>query len=278
MNQQQPPQSPALEQRLNEMAEQMRLVQQQNQQLRGIIDHMAAQQRQPQPPPQAPEPEGPSAFTPEVESALRGMFKKEFDKFHKTAVEPIVQKTGQFTNYIAERNDLLEFQLRYRSDTYDKYKDKIENLRTQRAQAGYPITREEAFKLIRYEETDKKPQQNPAPAQPQGPAYDPYLQRVVSPQAGESVMQHQSYHQDPANQQPPAQQQPQQNYQQQVQQNPHQTQQIPVQNQGDDFNLPPAVMNQGVKASPQAPISGLTLDTDAKALAAWEQKYGDVPL
>lgn len=240
--------------RLNEIMEEMRKMRDENQRLRGTIDHIYAQQNQRQ---QQPQEQDQPLFEPQIEQALEKKIRK--------MVEPVAQQSRNQMGMLYDKNDLLEFQLRYGPENYNKYSDKIETLRQQATHQGKYLTREEAYKLVYFEETNKKPQQKPVEAQPNAvaPQFDPYTGMVMQPQT-----QPQQAPQQPA-------QQPQQVQPQVPQQQPQQiqTQQQPA----EDFNLPMDVATSGSRQQPVV-TRGLDLTTEDRGLDAWADKYGDVPL
>lgn len=153
--------------RLDEMMQNFRRLEQDNQRLRGTVDALMA--RQPVQP--TPEPEGP--FQPEVERALQARFEREMAK----RFAPIEQQTKQAIGALADQNDHLKFSLRYGADVYEKFQDKIERVREERSRAGQWVSREDAYRLVYFDENGKKPAVNPATvpqAAPQAPALDPY--------------------------------------------------------------------------------------------------------
>lgn len=243
---------PVPDHRLNEMMEQMRLMREENLQMRNALNNLYSRQ--------APAPTNPEQPLFEEKTA------QALEKFIQKKLDPIVSQTKNQTGMLIDRNDLLEFQQRYGVKKYDEYAQKIEGLRQQAIQQGRYMTREEAYKLVYFEESNKKAQQTPeAPQAPQGPTYDPYLGQWINPPAAPQAA---------APVVPPAQVQPGQ------QQPPAQAQQQvtpPVQTQ--DFQLPPDFMSPGAKVAPTGAVPRMELgQVDEQGLAAFETKFGDVPL
>lgn len=244
--------------RIQEMQEQLRKLADENRQLRGTIDTVYAnqmQRQQPQPTDEKP------LFEPQIENALEKKIKK--------MVDPVAAKYQQQIGMLYDRNDQMDFQLRYGADTYQKYADKIEAIRQQNHQQGRWVSREEAYKLAHFEETNRKPKQNPHPGEqrPTGPTFDPYTGMMI--QAPQAVQPQAPAPQPAAPQQPG--QQP-----QQVQAQPQQQPQAPLGQ--EDFGLP-ADMVAPQSGAPTAPSQGLSLSVpDEKGLTAFLDKYGDVPL
>jgi hypothetical protein len=265
--------------RQDEWREEMRVLREQNQQLRSTLDQVMLRQQQPQTQ-QVPEE---TPFDPKVDEAIKSRFKSLLS-----------QETAQFKNaigFLTEQNDQLRFQQMYGVDTYNKYKDKIKSVRDERTRMGQYVTHEDAYKYVAYDETQRKPQQKPEPAQ--SPVFDSYLGRFLTP---EEIKQNPALQQAQPAQQPMQQQQrPMQQMQQPMQQQMQpgiqqeypqpnfpqpnrQQQQIPRDPQNADFGLPPVgTPNPGVMGGAQ-PQSRLDLTTTDKGLEAFADKYGDIPL
>jgi hypothetical protein len=263
--------------RLQEMQSQMRQMAEENKRLRNTFDQMMIQQRQPAQQQQ----EQKSPFAPEVDSAIEQKF--------RALVQPIVHQTQQTIGSLIDQNDQLRFNQTYGGETYQKYSDRIERLREDRGRMGQYVSREDAYKHIYFEETNKKPQIKPEPPKaPTGPQFDPYTGRVLLSPESEQVDPNQ-IPQDPN--QPQALQQPNQMQPNQIQQqnfqamNPNQQYQQPMQQQQQvqQQELPPlpqASMNpsSAPMASSQGRIGNLDLETDNRNLDTWANKYGDIPL
>ena len=259
MNQVNPNQVP--DHRMSEMAEQLRKMREENSQLRNTINQVYQRQMAP-PPPQRKE----SPFDPKVDQALtervKDMFSEQF--------EPQIKKYEQSIGYLHDKNDALEFQLKWGKEAVEKYGPKIEEIRKVAEQQGRWLPREEAYKHIFFEETARKPQ--PKPQAQQAPAFDPYLQKWSAQEPTQEATQppvDPTQVVQPPPQAPQYQQQPPQFPQQQVQQQQMQ-QQMP--------SLPPMVNHAPVQTNPISGAPSLDLTSDEAALAVWEKKFGDQEL
>jgi hypothetical protein len=246
--------------RFQEMQQQMRQMEQQNMQLRQMLDQVMLQGQQRQQVPQ----EEQSPFDDKVDQAL----KKRFQQL----LQPELKKVEYAVGALTEENDMLRFSLRYGQDKLEKYNDKIERLRQDRQRAGQWVSREDAYKHIYFEETNRKAQPNPQAAQvpaQTGPIYDPYTGQMINPPGMPA--------QSPLQPAPPAQapQAPQQQWQQAPQaQAPQQQEEVlaPVLPPAG-FN--PAGANQGGQRQGQVNIG---IESGSQDLDAWADKFGDVPL
>lgn len=260
--QQQPPNGGQVpDYRLQEMAEQLRRLDEENRRMRGMLDQVAARPVVQQPPPQEER-----LFDEPVDRAL--------DKKMQKAMTPVVEQFKNQIGMLYDQNDLLRFQQMYGADTYDKYKDKVERIREERQRFGQYVSREDAYKHVFYEETSKKAGLKPEPpvVQPQatGPQIDPYTGMLMNPA--------------PAQEQAPA-LPPLQGQQTQPPTQPgFNPQQAPAPQappQAPSFpTLPPAGMSPATTTQPPAnPSSGpLSIGADIRDLDAWANKYGDIPL
>lgn len=291
--------------RITEMAEKLRQMELQNTQLRTQID-MLAQRNQPQQ--NSNEPDPGAAFQPEVKSAL--------DKFIETKMQSrLSQLDTQYRQQIGmlyDRLDEANYQLKYGGDKYKDLAPKVEQLRQQYQAQNQYITREEALRIVHFEESGKK-QLNPDPAQtaPQkkDPVFDPYFNTFVDPDTRMPVKPHtpgseadiENQMQNPAQQQfnqqgqppaqgwqPPQQQAPQQpqgpqygNYQP-GQYQPQAQSTHPYQNPyGQQFQLPGQGVNNPAPPTHQAHGNRrveLSLEATDADLEAFEKQFGDIPL
>ena len=228
--------------RFQELQEQLRKMEQQNQQFRHTMDQVLLQRNQP-PPPQEEEP-----FKPEVSSALEKKIKK--------MLEPETARFKQTVGYLAEENDSLKFIQKFGYETAEKYGDKIKSVRDEANMMGKYLTREEAYQRVYFDENSKKAQ--PKPEAAKAPRFDPYLKAWTQETQPETPAAPQQEPQEPQAPQASAQVQP------------------PPQ---ESFALPPmGPVNTPTMAASPTKVTGLSLETDAKAMEAWEKKYGDVPL
>lgn len=241
--------------RLDEVMQRLRAFESENMRLRGTVD---ALMQRPQAQASQPEPEE-SPFQPEVERALQVRFEREMAK----RFAPIEQQTKQAIGALADQNDHLKFALRYGQDTWEKFQDKIERVREERSRAGQWVSREDAYRLVYFDEHGKKPAVTPqtAPAAAQTPALDPYT-GLMREQAAEDT---QAQNAPPAVPFQPAAQVP-------PVQAPAQTPLPP---------LPPQSMAPMAPstAQTQTQVPGkLDVAMGSPELTAWADKYGDIPL
>lgn len=276
--------------RVDEMLEQMKQLQAQNQQLRQLIDQTAR--------PNTQQPK--SAFNPEVEAALRQFVQQELN--------PMAEQMRQQVGMLYEATDEANYKLKYSDPKFSQYNDKVEKLRQEQQRQGRWVPREEALKMVYFEETGKKaPAAAQAPA-PQQPVFDPYFNAMVDPATGKPVSmsapqpgaeegqqqnwQQQGQQQPPQyQQQPPAWQQP----QQQQQQAPQNYQPQPTGFQrppsgysahpyANPYGQPPQLPNQGVNSqmpsdqSQRGAPQALSLESSDADLEAFANRFGDVPL
>lgn len=238
--------------RLDEMMQNFRRLEQDNQRLRGTVDALMA--RQPVQP--TPEPEE-SPFQPEVERALQARFEREMAK----RFAPIEQQTKQAIGALADQNDHLKFSLRYGADVYEKFQDKIERVREERSRAGQWVSREDAYRLVYFDENGKKPAVNPATvpqAAPQAPALDPYTGLIRGTAMPETPAKEAAAPFQPA--QPPQVVAP---------------EQTPLPALPPQSVAPPAA--SVTQNQTQVP-SKLDVSMASPELDAWATKYGDIPL
>ena len=241
--------------RLDEIMQKLRAFESENMRLRGTVDALMTRQQAPM---QAPEPEE-SPFQPEVERALNQRFEREMAK----RFAPIEQQTKQAIGALADQNDHLKFALRYGQDTWEKFQDKIERVREERSRAGQWVSREDAYRLVYFDEHGKKPAVTPqsVPAVPQAPAFDPYTGVMREPVAAATQAQDES---TAAPLQPQA--------QAPSVQAPAQTPLPP---------LPPQTQAPMQHSTPQTQTqvpSKLDVAMGSPELSAWADKYGDIPL
>lgn len=305
MNRQQPPQMPVNQQqnqvpdhRIDEMQRQLQELKLQNTQLRTTVDFLKQGPQQGQPTNEQP------LFKPEVEQAIM--------KVVQQRLQPMEQHFRQQVGFLADQLDESRFQLNYGNEKFKPYIPKVEQVRQQALAENRYITREEALRLVYFEETGKKnvepqPPQNQPPAQPK---FDPYFGTMVDPATGKPIAPQTSgfapeeqVDQNGNPMQPPVHnmQQPQQPQQMPWQQPPPQGMTQPQQFQGygpgamppqnvgnhpngnaygQHFQLPSQGVNQ-----PMAPAhqqgngrAALSLDSSDADLQAFEQNFGDIPL
>jgi hypothetical protein len=228
--------------RFDEILDRVRALEDQNNQLRGTLDAVYTKQQQAQQPQQQEE----SPFEPGTRKAIQQEFQKLLDKEKQTF--------GQQLGHLYDRNDELAFQVKY-GQKYGSYSDRIDRVRQERARQGAFISREDALKLVVFEETGRKPQ--PTATKPTTPVLDPYTQRIVEPEVTTE--------------------EPQMATTTEVDLNDFQPTQPMTQQRMQEPELPPAAIMTGApvnRGSVSAPK--LSLDSDEKALAAWEQKHGDI--
>lgn len=239
--------------RLDEMMQRMRELANENSKLRGTVEAIMAQRQQSAP----VETQEESPFQPEVERALQLKMDREFNK----RMQPLQEQTRQSFGALADQNDYLRFSLQYGADTYDKAKDKIERVREERSRNGQWVSREDAYRLIYFDEHGKKPAAAPAsvPKADAVPAIDPYTGMYKEPLVSADPLAQQAAPVAPAPAAPSLQAQPQES-------------QVPA--------LPPQsvtpIMSQGQAATPVP--RNLDVAMGAAELDSWATKYGDIPL
>lgn len=266
-NNQQPQQStPQVpDQRFNEIQAQVRELREQNVALRNQVDMFAKMSR-----PNA-QPEQKQIFQPDVDQALTQKFQQ--------MLQPIQQQVTQAIGMQHDRIDRTEFQSKYSNSPLKEYMPEVERIMEDNKLQNRWIPREQVIQYVHFQQTGRKaqePTQQSAPAQPQA-TYNPYLGQWTGPDGKPTA--------------PPAQAvQPQglppqsvEMVQPQTQQaSPVQQVQQPASNQyvpNQTPNLPPSTPPpQSVAAMSQTQAIGLDLKADDKALNAWADKYGDVPL
>lgn len=301
MYQQQPPQTPPNPQgtegqapqgnvpdhRLEEIMQKMRTLELQNTQLRTQIDYMTNKGQQPGQPGQQQQQ---SPFKPEVQQAISDLVNQRLE-----------QERTQFRQQIGmlyDQLDAVNFTTKYSGDKYSKFHSKVDQLRQEYQARNQYITREDALRMVYFEETGKKdmqPQPQPQAApQPQAPVYDPYFQTWVDPQTGRPVPPQQTVAQedDELQQPPPAQQPWAQAPQAPTPQAQPAGQFVPGQRMptgsnhphgnayGQTFKLPNQGVNQPATPTHQAQSARapLSLESSDDDLAAFEKNFGDIPL
>lgn len=282
-NQQQVP-----DHRLNELMERIRQLELQNTQLRTTVDFVTKGNKQQQPPQE-------SAFKPDVEKALVDIIRRELNPFQ----EQVKNQVG----LVFDATDEAKFRLQYSDPKYAKYHAKVDQMRKEYEAQGRWIPREEALRIVYFEETGKKAAGEPqAPAAQPQPKFDPYFGTMVDPTTGLPMTAEQMKAlQPPAEpdqfgQQPPP-QQVQQPWPQQQPQPQQQWTQAP-QNQGyppggqrpghnlnpnhpmaNPFGLPSQGVNQPAPAQRQAAVpTQISLESSDADLEAFADKFGDIPL
>ena len=281
--------------RIEEVMNKMRQLELQNSQLRGQIEYMAGQgkgQTQGQQPP-------PSPFKPEVQA--------EIEKIVNGRLEQERVGFRQQIGMLYDQVDQVNFATKYSNDKFSKFHGKVEQLRQEYQARNQYITREDALRMVYFEETGTKapavaPVQQAAPATKQ-PVYDPYFQQYVDPDTGKPVAPPAlQTAEDPAAPAPQAQwQQPPPAAQQQWNQAPQapapQAQptggNYPGQRMqpgaahpntnpfGQTFQLPNQGVNQQATPTHQAAANArnpLSLESSDADLAAFENQFGDIPL
>lgn len=283
-----PPQNPMPDHRLQEMQERLRTLELQNQQLRTSMDYVTRGQQNPQAPATQQ-----SKFNPEVETAIRDLVQAQ--------LAPIHTQYRQQIGFLADKLDQANFDLHYGGDKFAPYRDKVEHLRQREQAQGRYISREDALRMVYFEETGRKnvqPQQPQQPAQEQAqqqPKFDPFFNAYVDPKTGLPLQ--------PGQQAQPEQQPPQPGAEQQVEvpQNPQQQFNQPPANQpqfgqmqpgvpqqgqhpygnayGQQFQLPNQGVNTPAMSSQPNARAPLDLATASAAdLEAFEKQFGDIPL
>lgn len=265
---------------MDEMQERFRTMELQNAQLRAQIDMMAKQARG-----QAPTEPKKQLFQPEVEQALNQLVEER--------LRPIHDQYRNQLGYLADQLDQTKFQSQYGGDKYQKFTPKVEQLRQQYQAQGQYISREDALRMVYFEETAKKnltpdPIQPAQPATPPAPVYDPYFKAYVDPTTGKPITDMSQFAppETPAPAAPqapvmPQQQPPVQAYGQHPPQAPNAQYQQPVaQAPAQQFVLPGQGVNQPAAATHQSanPRQALDLYSSEADLEAFENSFGDIPL
>jgi hypothetical protein len=288
-NNQNPNQVP--DERLTQMANRLRDLENQNNQLRGQVDFLARGTQQPQQQKQ-------SKFSPDVEAAITERVQE--------IVAPIQEQLRNTQGYMHDQVDHVTFMQKYNKPQYEKYLEQVENVRREAQAQGRWIPREQALQYVYFNETGKKPApentQQVTPAQ-DVPVYDTFLGQYVNSKGQvvdpPNVVDADKALQQAAQQQPvqqpqqmgmPVQQAAQQFQQQPVQQQqwpaqqqqmqPQQFQQQPVQQQQPGFQLPNQNPPDQARVASPAPGQhfGIDLTSSDQALDQWGNKYGDIPL
>jgi hypothetical protein len=290
-NPQMPPSGQLPTHRTDEIAERLRQMETENANLRGQVN-MMAQQFKPQP--QQPQAPVESPFDEAVDRALN----QKIQQVLTQTISPLQEQVTQQIGYLVDKNDELAFNQSYSGDRFSKYKDKVESVRREYETKGKYIPREEALRIVYFEETGKKAQpENPAPVT-QEPKFDPYFGKMVNPETGKPLTEEEiaNYNtpqaapptEQPVDQyaQPPAYNQPQAPQAPAFQ--PMPTGMQPPVNQNHPNNnpfqgmgeLPPQGMNQPYGEQPTQQANALNLDVYASddQLQAFDNKFGDVPL
>lgn len=253
--------------RQEEFAEKLRRLEEQNQQLRGQIDFMARSQSG-----QSQEPEE-SVFEPQVQEAI--------NKQVKRMLEPMQQEFRQRIGYLMDRNDELSFNLNYGGEKFAKYHSKVEDVRRQAQAEGRYIPREEALRMVYFEETGKKAQPEPQETQKPEPKYDPYFGQMVDPETGLPIKEGQ---QDPfAEPQAPQQFQQPQHTPQTPQYGQYQPGEVPrgTNPMSNPFGQAPRMPQdqppQGMAPDRNQPVRReIGLEASDSELAAFENAFGDI--
>jgi hypothetical protein len=263
----QPQAAPVPDHRIDDMMKRFRTMEQENAQLRGQIDMLSRGPQQ-----QAQKTESP--FEPKVEEALNGLIASKFGEF-KTA------------GFLYDKTDELNFNHKYGSERFQKFHEKVEDIRKERQRQGTWVSREEALRIAHFEQTGRKPHPDKQEAQPvtNAPVYDPYLQTWIDPQSQKPVdpPQINAQGQPQAPQVPQAQAQPAPfNPQSQVQQVPQQEFAPREHQQGVPAEVPFQLPNQAVTPQgvppQQTQHQQIDVDSSSEDLAAWAETYGDVNL
>jgi len=274
------------EHRQDDVADRLRQIENENNQLRGQINMMAQNLKQPAAPTQEPAFESPfdenvdQALTKKIQHAIQGI------------INPMQEKMTNQIGFLVDQNDSLKYNQSYSGDRFSKYKDKVESLRQDYQTRGQYIPREEALRIVYFEETGKKAAAAPPTPTTQEPKFDPYFGTMVNPETGapltpEEMINHQNT-QQPAPVAQPAQpiQMNQMNQQPAAQvpapptafspQQPQNTQ-APFPGMGE---LPQQGMNQPHGGEQQTAPSNQSFDVYASddQLQAFENKFGDIPL
>lgn len=283
------PNSNVPDHRLDELTRRLRDLELQNTQLRTTINHLNPQNQQ-----QTPAEDPASQFDPKVKSAIEALV--------QSRLRPIQEQYSNAVGNLYDQVDRVQFETQYGGEKFKKYIPRVEELRQEQVAQGRYITREEALRLVFFEEEGRRAQPNPKQDAPQ-PVWDAQLNQFVHPgttdpwhpgqevrsaQAQQAPVQNQMPNQQVqmqpnqfANQQmngyPDQQQAFEQNFQQPAQNNLQQHQNFVQNNNQQMPNLPDgAPVNANGFTNP----ANLQLDIDSSeaTLAAWEQKYGDVAL
>lgn len=228
--------------RFDEVLDRLRTLEDQNLQLRSTLDTVYSRQQQTQ-----PQQTEDSPFEPGTLKALQ----REFGRMLEKEKEAFKHQIG----YLHDQNDALAFELKW-GQKYGDYSDKIEKLRQMKSSQGQYITREDALKLLVFEKEGKivKPQTTKQKTQ----RFDAYTQTVVEDETPDhtEVPTEETVGDVDLNEFQPT----------------KQTQQRTV-----DAELPPAAITTGAPIQRQPTgAPKLDLNSDEKALAAWEEKFGNV--
>lgn len=229
--------------RFQEIQEQLRRMDEENKRLKATLDYQAVQLQRFQQPPQTPPAQAESDFDPKVDQALT--------KKIKATWEAEAKRMEQMSGALFDQIDEVKFIQKYGYENAAKYLPKVKALKDDAVRKGQWLTHEDAYKFVHFEETNKKPQPKPEP--PQAPVFDPYTGKMLEQQA----------QQPPTQEAPPAYAPP-----------PTQQAQAPKE---QAINLPP-VATSPQSPSPQQNAPKVQPGSDIKALDAWADKYGDVPI
>lgn len=273
--------------RFDDAMERLRVMELQNAQLRATVDHLSKQKS----PVEANAAE--SQFKPEVLQALKDVIKQELNPFQ--------QQFQHQVGMVYDATDEAQFRLKYSDQKFIKLLPKIDKLRQDMQMQNRWIPREEALKLVYFEETGHKAQETPAQVQQEQPVWSPYFNSFVDPKTNlpvhgvPQVAQQEQFteQQQPAPQHPgmPWQQQQQaQQPQQPKQYQPQPTGFTPQPKPGGNMNHPYnnahgiQLPSQGInnQAPPEhqanSQFTGLDLDSSPEQLAAFEKTFGELPL
>lgn len=261
--------APVPDHRFEEMARKLQQMENQNAQLRGQVDMLS----------RAPTPGNPaqvSEFDPKVEAALQ--------KLIAAKLTPLQTNITNQLGYLYDKSDQIEYAGKYGGDRFKKYDEKVNQIRHEQQLAGKWTPREEALRMAFFDETGKKPlPDKPLEAAEQPAVWDHYLNTYVDPLSRKPAK--------PPGLEFQTQQQPQPQGtvpviappQQQMPQAPPQNLQPPAIPAEVPFNmteqLPPQGINQPALAPQTTPQHlEVGLESSPEELAAWGEKYGDVPL
>lgn len=160
------------EHRLQELEDRLRNAETQNAQLRGTLNALSGQQQNPQGQQQGQTQDPGVQFKPEVQQAI--------EKMVQSQVGQIKQTYDQALGNVWDQLDEAKYQLKYGTDKFEKYGDKVQQMRNEAISQGRFLSREEALRYIVFEETNKKP--TPQPQEPQiQPVWDQNLGHFVHP-------------------------------------------------------------------------------------------------
>lgn len=248
------------DQRLEQIMQTVRRLENENQQLKGHLNVLTgAVQQKKEPPKDIP------SFTPEVKTALDHLLETEV----KSKIQEMEERFKYQLGAQHDRIDELLFKQKYGGERYEKLLPKVqERFEALKAQGNW-VPREEILKHLYFEDTGHKP--SPDPIKPKEPTFDPYFGKYVDPQTGMPIKEEESL--------PEIKEEPvQQTNNQQI--NPQIAQALAqLLGQNQNFNLPGGAPPNGVpqQGSPGGHIN-LDIDASVEALDQWEKKYGDQAL